>query len=91
MIALAAQAAGSNDSADIAAAMVEVTRDGTACDTFASCSQLLNDGEDIDYDGASGLIEFLDEGEPGIGVYEVYEYDEGGVQQVLEQLTFTAG
>ncbi len=91
LIALAAEAAGSNDSADIAAQMVAVSRDGEKCSTFAECKDLLADGADIDYDGASGAIDFLDVGEPGTGIYEVYEYDADGVQQVVEELTFESG
>ena len=69
LIALAAEAAGSNNSADIAAQMVAVSRDGEKCSTFADCKALLADGADIDYDGASGAIDFLDVGEPGTGIY----------------------
>ena len=91
LIALAAEAAGSNDSADIQAQMVAVSRGGEKCSTFADCKALLADGADIDYDGASGAIDFLDVGEPGTGIYEVYEYDADGVQQVVEELTFESG
>ena len=91
LIALAAEAAGSNDSADIAAAMVDVSRDGEKCSTFADCKDLLAGGTNIDYDGASGAIDFLDVGEPGTGIYEVYEYNAGGVQEVIDELTFQAG
>ena len=91
LIALAAEAAGSNDSADIAAAMVDVSRDGEKCSTFADCKDLLAGGTNIDYDGASGAIDFLDVGEPGTGIYEVYEYNADGVQEVIDELTFQAG
>ncbi len=90
LIALAAQAAGSNEPADIAAAMVDVSREGEKCDRYAACVELLEGGADIDYDGASGLIEFLDVGEPSSGVYDVYEYDENGEQVVIEEVTFAA-
>ena len=91
LIALAAEAAGSNDSADISAAMVDVSRDGEKCSTFADCKDLLAGGTNIDYDGASGAIDFLDAGEPGAGIYDIYDFDENGVQRVLEQQTFTDG
>ncbi len=90
VIALAAQQAGSTDSADIAANMVSVTGGGEKCGSYAECADLLADGADIDYDGASGLIDFLDVGEPSVGVYDVYDYDADGVQNVLEQITFAA-
>ncbi len=90
VIALAALAAGSNDPADFVSEMVGVTRDGEACSTFADCAALLADGADIDYDGASGLLDFLDVGEPSAGVYDVYEYDADGLQVVIEERTFVA-
>ena len=71
--------------------MVDVSRDGEKCSTFADCKDLLAGGTNIDYDGASGAIDFLDVGEPGTGIYEVYEYNAGGVQEVIDELTFQAG
>ena len=47
---------------DIASEMVNVSRDGTKCTSFEECSKLLTDGEDIDYDGFSGPIEYLENG-----------------------------
>jgi branched-chain amino acid transport system substrate-binding protein len=88
LIALAAESSGSNDSADIAAAMVGVSRDGVKCSTFADCKDALAAGDNIDYDGASGAIDFLDVGEPGTGIYEVYEYNAAGVQEVIDELVF---
>ena len=89
-IVLAAAAAGSNDPADIAGAMVDVTRGGTKCIAVAECLELIEAGEDIDYDGASGPIDFLDVGEPSVGAYDIYEYDDQGLQEVQEQLVFNA-
>jgi len=88
LIALAAEAAGSNDSADIAAQMVAVSRNGEPCSTFAECKILLAGGADIDYEGASGWIDFLDVGEPSVASYDIYEYDADGEQQVIDELTF---
>ena len=44
--------------------MVDVSRDGEKCSTFADYEDLLAGGTNIDYDGASGAIDFLDVGEP---------------------------
>jgi branched-chain amino acid transport system substrate-binding protein len=79
IMALAAESAGSTESADIAAAMVGVTQGGTKCDTYASCKTLLDDGTDIDYDGASGPGEWAPEGEPAAGTYDVWEFRDGEV------------
>ena len=88
LIALAAEAAKSTDPADIAAQMVAVSRNGETCSTFAECKILLANGADIDYEGASGWIDFLDVGEPSVASYEIYEYDADGEQQIIDELTF---
>jgi branched-chain amino acid transport system substrate-binding protein len=82
--ALAAIAAGSDAPQAIAAEMNGVTRDGTECTLFEECAQLLADGEDIDYLGASGLLEFIDAGEPGAGEYQTWEFGPDGALNVLE-------
>jgi len=83
---LAALQAGSGVAADWAPLVVDVTRDGTVCNTYADCAALIADGEDIDYDGAAGPLNFLDVGEPGSGTYDIYQMDADGVQEVLEQI-----
>jgi branched-chain amino acid transport system substrate-binding protein len=78
LIALAAQAAGSDDPAKIKDKMVEVSSGGTKCQNFKECSDLLKAGTDIDYDGASGPVDLTDQHEPGNGVYDVWQYDAKG-------------
>lgn len=75
---LAAEAAGSTDPGDIAAAINDVTRGGTKCSFYADCHALLQAGEDIDYDGASGPLDFVDAGEPGAGTYDLVTYGADG-------------
>jgi branched-chain amino acid transport system substrate-binding protein len=83
VVALAAEAAGSDASTAIAGEMVGVTRDGTACSSFAECKELLGAGEDIDYQGASGPLDFVPAGEPGTASIEVYGFDAAGVLSTL--------
>lgn len=78
LIALAAQAAGSDDPAKIKDKMIEVSSGGTKCQDFKSCSALLEAGTDIDYDGASGPVDLTDQHEPANGVYDVWAYDAKG-------------
>jgi ABC-type branched-subunit amino acid transport system substrate-binding protein len=83
MVALAAVAAESDAGADLAAEMVNISREGTKCTSFQECKDLLDQGEDIDYDGASGAVDLIDEGEPETGTYEVWQIDaEGNVSTV---------
>lgn len=74
--ALAAVVADSDDGEAIAAEIVDVTTGGTKCTTFAECVELLDAGEDIDYDGASGPIELGETGSPTAAYIGIYEYDE---------------
>jgi branched-chain amino acid transport system substrate-binding protein len=72
--ALAAAIADSDVGADIAAELPGVTREGTKCTTYEECMGLIEDGEDIDYDGASGPIELDDEGDPQVANFQIREY-----------------
>ncbi|WP_139980983.1 ABC transporter substrate-binding protein [Nocardioides litoris] len=73
--ALAAIAAGSDNGEAVASEIVNVTKDGEKCTTFADCVALLEDGQDIDYDGASGPIELGETGSPTAASIGIYEYD----------------
>lgn len=80
VVTLAAQIAGSADPTVLVDELIGVTRDGEKCELFADCMALIEAGEDIDYDGASGPLEFLPAGEPGSGTYDLINYpgnDEG--------------
>lgn len=84
--ALAAEAAGgTDDSAAFAEEMLNVTREGTACETFEECQSLLADGEDIDYQGVSGPLDFDDVGDPTVGRYAIAEYQDGELTAVADQ------
>jgi branched-chain amino acid transport system substrate-binding protein len=75
--ALAAAVADSDDPVDIAAEINGVTKDGTKCTNFADCIALVDDGENIDYDGQGGPYEFVDAGEPAAASFRVATYDGG--------------
>ncbi|MEM8708688.1 MAG: ABC transporter substrate-binding protein [Actinomycetota bacterium] len=78
VVALAAIAAGSDDGVAVGAEINEVTRGGTKCTSFAECADLLAGGEDIDYDGFSGPLEFIDAGEPSQASILILEFDADG-------------
>jgi branched-chain amino acid transport system substrate-binding protein len=78
LVALAAVAAGSDDPAKIKDKMIEVSRDGSKCNTFKQCSDLIKAGTNIDYDGASGPVDLTAQHEPSVGVYDVWSYDAKG-------------
>lgn len=94
VIALAAAVAKSDAPFDIAANMIGVTK-GTAagaekCDNAADCLKLIADGKAIDYDGASGALNFSDVGEPSAGSYDVYTFGDDGKYVTSEQVVVGA-
>ena len=78
LLALAALAAGSTDSAEMAAKMSEVsgyTGGGTKCATFAECAEIINGGGVADYDGLSGGIALNEAGDPTETAIGIYQFD----------------
>ena len=84
---LAAEAAGSTDPVELAAAINDVTRGGEKCSFYAECHALLQQGVDIDYDGASGPLDFVDAGEPGAGTYDLVEYGADGTYSAFDTVS----
>ena len=74
LIALAAEQGGKTDGQTIRDNLVSVSKGGTKCTTFAACKKLIADGEDIDYDGVSGPVEFADNGDPSYATMGIYQY-----------------
>jgi len=84
IIALAAEKAKSTDATAFKAEINNVTQGGEKCTDFAGCKKLLDEGKDIDYDGASGPLDFVEAGEPGKASIEVYGYDKKGALKTLD-------
>jgi branched-chain amino acid transport system substrate-binding protein len=79
LLALAATAAGSDDPDEIAGFMGSVSSSGSPCATFAECKQLLGEGRNIDYVGASGNVELDDEGDVQGGWFTTFTFDPSGM------------
>jgi len=86
IFSLASAIAGTDDASVWVNEVNGVTEGGTKCSTFSECYDLVQAGEDIDYDGASGPLEFTDLGEPSTGVYDVFEYDSEGNPVTIDQV-----
>ncbi len=87
---LAAVRAGSSDPEAIRDNLQAVTGPPGRQVTFEDLDEairLLADGEDIDYEGASGPIDFDANGDPGSALYEIWRFD-GGEIVTEETLTF---
>jgi len=88
--ALAIDKANSIAGADINAAMMSVTTPpGTQCYTYASCLSLIKAGTEINYDGASGPLDY-NQFHNVFGPYAAFQQDPGTGQQVQVQLLSAA-
>ncbi|HSK27063.1 MAG TPA: ABC transporter substrate-binding protein [Jiangellales bacterium] len=86
LIALAAHQAGDDSGTAISENLVSVSSDGTACTTFQECKDLIDAGEDIDYNGVSGPIEFSEQGDPTVATIGIYQYNADNTFAFLEEL-----
>jgi ABC-type branched-subunit amino acid transport system substrate-binding protein len=86
---LAALDAGSSDPDDIKGSLAAVSGPPGEKSTFEDLDQAVQallDGEDVDYEGAWGPIDFDDNGDPGSAIYEVWRFDGA---EVSTEKTFT--
>jgi ABC-type branched-subunit amino acid transport system substrate-binding protein len=82
LYALAAISAGDPSREGISSHMRRVSGpQGETCLNFAECKDLLGQGKRINYEGASGTMDFDDKGNV-LGPFGVYEYKDGDMQQV---------
>jgi ABC-type branched-subunit amino acid transport system substrate-binding protein len=84
LVALAAIAAKDDAGTSIASKMQEVSAGGKECKTFQDCAALLKDGQDIDYNGVSGPVEFSDKGDPTEATIGIYQYEASNKYKFLE-------
>lgn len=87
IIALAAIQAGDDSGEAIGAEIINVTKDGTACTSFEECAKLLEDGEDIDYQGPSGPTDMTETGSLIAGTYGVQEYKKGNTYEQIDSIS----
>lgn len=84
---LAAVAAGSTDGAEMAERLQAVSGPpGTeyTWQQLPEAIEALQNGEDIDYQGASGPIDLNEAGDPTAGVYDIYQHQGGNVEVIGE-------
>ncbi len=87
IIALAAIAAGDDSGEAIASEIVNVTREGTQCSTFIECKDLLEAGEDIDYEGASGPTDMNDSGSPSKATIGIQQYGKNNQYKQIDSVS----
>jgi len=85
--ALAAIQAKSDDPTTFAPDIITVSEGGTECSTFKECSDLLADGEDIDYQGVSGPVDMGPTGSPTKATIGIFEYTPANTYESLKYVT----
>jgi branched-chain amino acid transport system substrate-binding protein len=91
---LAAVAAGSTDGTEMAAKVQDISAPPGDPYTFESLPEAikaLENGEDIDYQGASGGIDMDEAGDATAGVYDIYQYKGDALDIVGEVPVNTGG
>lgn len=83
LLALAAQQAGDDSGEAIAANMQSVSSGGTKVSSYADGLAALEAGEDIDYEGYSGPIEFDEYGDPTGASIGIYQYGKEGTSDLI--------
>ncbi|MFP3899805.1 MAG: ABC transporter substrate-binding protein [Acidimicrobiia bacterium] len=84
-MALAAEAAGSTEPDAIIDGVFEVTSGDNECVGFAECKELLDAGESINVEGASGPLDLNENGHVTSGAYDVWAYDAEGEPVTLDE------
>ena len=85
--ALAAIEAKSDDPTTFAPDIIKVSAEGTECSSFKECADLLNKGEDIDYQGVSGPVDLGDTGSPTKATIGIFQYDAANKYKNLKYVT----
>ena len=86
---LAAEKAGSTNSGQIAGQVPNVSAGGSQCTTFRSCQQLLREGRNIDYDSPGAQLTLGSSGDPSVGVYDEFTFDDTGRDVSRQTVTVT--
>jgi branched-chain amino acid transport system substrate-binding protein len=87
MSALAATAAKDDAGEAIGSKLVEISEGGTKCTEYKECVDLLNQGEDIDYDGVSGPVDLNDTGSPSKATIGIFQYNSKNTYSNLDYVT----
>jgi ABC-type branched-subunit amino acid transport system substrate-binding protein len=85
---LAAVSAGSTDGQDMADALVDITAPPGEKLTWQQLPDLINalqNGDDVDYVGASGELDLNEDGDAQAGVYDIYQY-KGEALEIIDEV-----
>lgn len=83
LLAVAAEAARTDDPAVFGPRIVDSSRAGVSCATVQRCVELIAEGRNIDLVGASGPLDLDDAGNPIDARFELHRFDTGGRTRLL--------
>ena len=78
VIALASAFSGSDDPAEFMPQAIAVSRGGTACATFADCSDIIASGLNFDYNGPTGVLSLDANGDQSVATFVTFGFDDSG-------------
>jgi branched-chain amino acid transport system substrate-binding protein len=87
MTALAATAAKDDAGESIGSKLIEISEGGEKCTTYADCVKLLEDGQDIDYDGVSGPVDMNEWGSPSKATIGIFQYGKDNTYKNVDYVT----
>lgn len=88
LVALAAVEAKSDSPAEFSKHIIDVSEGGTKCTDFKSCSDLLAQGTDIDYDGVSGPVDLGKTGSPTKATIGIFQF---GANNTFHPVKYVTG
>ena len=83
LVALAAEQDGNDSGEAIANNLQSVSTGGTKVSTWADALKAIKAGEDVDYEGFSGPIEFDENGDPTGASIGIYQYGTDGTSALI--------
>jgi neutral amino acid transport system substrate-binding protein len=93
LAALAAAKGGSNESTAVQENLQAVSgaTDGTECTSYAECLALIEDGEEIAYQGPSGIGPLNDKHDPSSAFIGIYQYNGDNAPELIDSVEGVSG
>ena len=93
LAALAAAKGGSNDSVTVQENLLAVSgaTDGTECSTYEECLGLIEDGEEIAYQGPSGIGPLNENHDPSSAFIGIYQYNKDNAPELIDSVEGVSG